>query len=236
MHLFFLAKIAENKAFLDEDDARHCIKVLRKKPGEPIDGVDGEGNYYRGIIESLGKDLLVMRIEEKIAGWGENDKEIICGISLLHKVDRFEWFIEKSVELGVTCIRPFISDRTVKLNIRPERIQKILISALKQCKRSRTPEFQAPVPFEDLVQEFKTESIPKLIPFCNAEKKLGSMESEIRKSQKVLFLIGPEGDFTQEEIDSATACGFKPVSLGTTIMRTETAALHMLSVIRYLQS
>lgn len=234
MHLFFLSEISGSSGRLDAEETRHCLKVMRLRVGDPVCGVDGRGNFYEGNISEFGRDYTLLRLGPAVTGWHENEGRISLCISVLHKPDRFEWLAEKAVELGVTELTPFVSNRTVKSGYRADRIQKIMVSAIKQSLRSRLPNLPPePLPFPKLIAA--PASGLRFIPWCEAMTPLGDHHAAIAQAKDVQFLIGPEGDFTPEEVQAASAAGFVPVSLGTARLRAETAALHVLSIVKQIQ-
>lgn len=231
MNLFFI-HVDNDKAWLDGEEARHCVKVLRLGRGDAIAGTDGCGNFIEGMIRDLKKDYVEIEITSKKPNYGEKPQNIHLAVSLLHKPDRLEWLFEKSVELGVTSIHPFISKNTVKTGFRKDRMEKILVSALKQSFRSKMPTLDEPESFEDLLDSADSEL--KIICKMDAEIPISGLSEKIKNAASVFLLIGPEGDFTPEEIERAISKGFIPVHLGANRLRTETAAIHCLSSVKFL--
>ncbi|MCB9234327.1 MAG: 16S rRNA (uracil(1498)-N(3))-methyltransferase [Bacteroidia bacterium] len=233
MNLYHFQLISPEKAFLDEDESRHCIKVMRNLQGELIHGVDGAGTMYDARIESVTKGRVELALVQAYPGWGEHPFEVVLGISVLRQPDRFEWLAEKAVELGVTRLQPILSDRTVKSGLRIGRVQKIMLSAMKQCKRSRLPLIQEPVSLEDFIGEpFEGVSV---IGWCEESFPVSEIFSKIKSAEKVRVLVGPEGGFGEAEVNLAMKAGFLSVSLGENRLRAETAGLHFLSTIKLLK-
>lgn len=234
MNLFYFHVQSAGEAVLLEEEARHCIRVLRKKKGDDLFGVDGKGNMYKSRITGLGKNRVELKLIEKYDNWGEHPYEIVLGISVLRQADRMEWVIEKAVELGATRIQPLISKRTVKPGVRMARLQKILISAMKQCKRSRLPELNEPIALADFIEEpFEGISI---VGWCEEESPLEKIADSLKGDQPIRLLIGPEGGFSQEEVEAAKDCGFQSVLLGENRLRAESAAIYLLSIVKFLKS
>lgn len=231
MNPFYLSQVKERQALLEGEEARHCIKVLRFKRGDQVVGVDGKGNMYIASIRDLAKNEVHLDLVEKHEEWGEKNPRIILLASPLHKPDRFEWLVEKAVELGVNEIRPFIGKHTVKPSLRLDRLQRIMISALKQCQRSRLPEIHKP------------EKLSKVLDQVDANFGIFAQASEaatlhdhreiISKSDPIMLAIGPEGDFAPEEIELLREQGLEGVTLGTNRLRSETAAIHLLSLLKH---
>lgn len=227
---FFFSEISENTGILTEEEARHCVKVLRLRRGDQVLGIDGRGKMYVGIIEELGKQRVEVRFHETHENWGEHPYRIAVWVSPLHKADRFEWLVEKCVELGATSFHPYVSKRTVKTGLRVGRLERIATSALKQCLRSRLPEIHEPVEFAE-IPELATGDL-KLFGWMEATEPLTELQKKIEGAKSLDLLIGPEGGFSEEEAAAAKAAGFLPISLGNNRLRTETAAIHTLSMVK----
>ncbi|MFN0204088.1 MAG: RsmE family RNA methyltransferase [Bacteroidia bacterium] len=232
MNLFYFAQTTDNQWILPEEEAQHCIKVLRKKAGDEIVGIDGKGNYYTAEIRQLGKNIVFLEIINKVENWGESADEIYLFVSPLRMKDRFEWLIEKSVELGVTHIIPIICKRTITENIKTERLNNILISALKQCKRSRLPQLFEPIKFSKALPYAQSKTTHQYLAFCESTISVKHFAQEIATSSKLALFIGPEGDFSEEEVQLATNANISLISLGETRLRTETAGLFALSYVK----
>lgn len=230
MQLFWFSIHSPQEATLDQNETQHCMKVLRHQIGDEIWGIDGEGKWYRARIVGGNRRETQLQIVESQENWGEKPQYIRFGVSPLHKKDRFEWFVEKAVELGANEIVPVICERTVKKGIKAERMQHIMKSALKQCKRSRLPIFAEPQSIKDFVQE--DDAPLKLMPYCEANQAIQALGDEIAAVNRVSVLIGPEGDFTEEEVNWAKEAGWHLLSLGETRLRTETAAIYTLAFLK----
>ena len=225
---FFFSDISGNRVTLYDEEAKHCVKVMRKREGEDVIGIDGKGNMYRAQIEELGKRKAFLRILSQEKDWGEKPQQITLLVSPLHKVDRFEWLVEKSVELGVNQIIPYIGTHTVKTGVRVDRLERICMAALKQCLRSRLPVIHEPVGFEEAIE--MAESEVKLLGHGPSGKVFSGFQAEISQSDSLAILIGPEGDFDDRELAIAIEAGYHAVSLGSNRLRSETAAIHLLGL------
>jgi 16S rRNA (uracil1498-N3)-methyltransferase len=222
---FYIAEYTgnENSIILNEDTSRHVIQVLRMKRGEELNLTDGKGNLLLCEITDEHKKHCTVRVQSKI----QNPKpqtEISIAISLLKNTNRFEWFLEKATEIGVSAIIPLICERTEKEKFRTDRLQGICISAMLQSQQTWLPVLQEPVQFENL-EVWKCEKGMNFIAHCidgNKQTLSGFHTSTFPQS---LLCIGPEGDFTPEEIALALQHDFIPVSLGETRLRTETAGV-----------
>lgn len=230
----FWANVDQNhQLWLDETETRHCRKVLRHQVGDQINCIDGAGRYYLAIISSFTSDQhTLLAVESSITDWGEHGGNVVLGVSPLRLKDRFEWLIEKSVELGVNKIVPLRCERTdpYKAKFKPERLQTIMRTALKQCKRSRLPEL---APLQDF-SEWVTQPLsgPRFMAYCEESAHFVQYLTEIPSPPQLTILIGPEGDFTPEEVRQATGSGFTSISLGENRLRTETAAIYALSLVK----
>jgi 16S rRNA (uracil1498-N3)-methyltransferase len=235
MNLFYTNEIRKNKAVLSGEEARHCVRVLRHKAGDEIHFIDGEGGKYTGQITDLKKARVEVSILERFQDWGEHTARIRLAVSPLRIRDRFEFLVEKAVELGVNEFIPLVTVRTVKPTIKPNRIHSIMISALKQCKRSRMPLLHEPTAISDLLEAPVSAGELRLIASCETEDREAGCADVIRSADILTLFIGPEGDFSPEELESAMAAGCLPVSFGPGRLRTETAAIYGLSMIKLLK-
>jgi 16S rRNA (uracil1498-N3)-methyltransferase len=226
MLLLYAPDIATNQQ-LPATEAHHCLKVLRMQAGDIIRLTDGKGNFYRAEIagEPAGQihsGKCRVNLLETISQPPLWKGKIEIAVAPVKNLDRIEWFVEKATETGIdkiSFIRCRFSERK-EMSI--ERILKIMVSATKQSEKARLPLVQAMTGFNEFVrQDFNGQ---KFIAHCfPEEKKL--LAQAYQKNENVTILIGPEGDFSEEEIDRAKESGFIPVSLGKSRLRTETAAL-----------
>jgi 16S rRNA (uracil1498-N3)-methyltransferase len=216
---------------LNENSSRHIVQVLRMKEGNELRLTDGKGlSVLAAILESNKKKCLVKIIEKQKQDTPK--RRIQIGLSLLKNTSRFEWFLEKATELGVSDIIPLKCGRTEKQQFRMERMQGILESALIQSQQVWIPVIQAPQPFEQWIVAVQADQ--KFIAHCEpgAKRRLSEMINTHLSSQ--LILIGPEGDFTEEEIKSALANHFIAVELGENRLRSETAAVAAAALLKLL--
>jgi 16S rRNA (uracil1498-N3)-methyltransferase len=215
---------------LDEETSRHAVQVLRMKEGEKINLTDGKGNLIAAEIteahkKHCGVEIHAVSLEPRAV------RQITIAISLLKNTNRFEWFLEKATEIGITEIIPLICERTEKQKFRYDRMKGICISAMLQSQQTWLPILNEPMKFADLqMREFA--NYEKLIAHCDEGKKYSLNNPHIRTSAHSLIYIGPEGDFTKEEIDIALQNNFIPVSLGDTRLRTETAGIVAATLLR----
>jgi len=219
--VFFLdANAAADIITLNEDTSKHVIQVLRMKTNERLQLTDGAGNLLTAqIIDEHKKKCTVKIIERQSVA--RKQQEVCIAISLLKNPSRFEWFLEKATEIGVTEIIPLVCERTEKQHFRFERMKQILVSAMMQSKQAWLPVLLEPTLFSKVVSASKYRS--NLIAHCEEEMKTSI--ADFRKQPSVQILIGPEGDFTAGEIAAALDRKYRPVTLGETRLRTETAGV-----------
>ena len=209
---------------LNEETSKHVVQVLRMQVGEQLNLTDGKGNLLTASITEAHKKHCVVRIQAA-SFTPQADGRVTIAVSLVKNASRFEWFLEKATEIGITEIIPLLCERTERQHFRYDRMNGILISAMLQSQQTWLPMLHEPLKFEHLKMH-KFENALKLIAHCEEteKKSLKKMLSEIEGTDSII-LIGPEGDFTSAEIDTAIAEGYKPVMLGETRLRTETAAV-----------
>lgn len=205
---------------LSEETSRHCTQVLRMKTGDALQLTDGKGRLCKARIVQEDKKKTVTRIEENTLV-PPPGKQISVAIALVKNPSRFEWFLEKATEIGITEIQPLITKRTEYTRFRHDRMQSIVIAALLQSQQAWLPVLHEPVPFAKCVSGSQWQQ--KLVAHCEEEKKL--LIKELPQVLPVQILIGPEGDFTPDEIQLALEQGYLPVSLGKTRLRAETAGI-----------
>ena len=205
---------------LSAETSKHCIQVLRMQVGETIALTNGLGLRYDATIVSADKKQTVVSLSNKIF-IEQAIKRTSIAISFVKNAARMEWFLEKATEIGVAEFYPLITERTERAQFKAARWESILVSAMLQSQQVWKPQLHAPIEFSQMMQK-EMEGL-KMIAHCEEGTKQTINEMPAMNSQ--LMLIGPEGDFTSEEISTALAHQFKPVSLGNTRLRTETAAI-----------
>ena len=206
---------------LSEETSKHVVQVLRMENGEQLQLTDGKGHVITAeIIDNHKKKCQVKLIS--IQDFKKPEKRITIAISLVKNASRFEWFLEKATELGATSIIPMLCQRTEKQHFRMERMNGILISAMLQSKQSWLPVLHTPTLYSEVIM--KADENNKFIAHCEADEEKIQLAG-IQKNGSSVILIGPEGDFTAEEITLALNHQFMPVALGETRLRTETAGI-----------
>ena len=217
---------------LDEETSRHIVQVLRMKKGEKLNLTDGKGNLLTCIISEDHKKHCTVSVESKIQN-PKSKNNIAIGISLLKNANRFEWFLEKAAEIGVNEIIPLMCERTEKEKFRHDRLNMILISAMLQSQQCWLPVLHEPIAYELLFRQEEVANISeRFIAHCAEEERtsLSGLISDAYLSR--IILIGPEGDFTRGEIELALSHHFKPVSLGETRLRAETAGVVAATILK----
>jgi 16S rRNA (uracil1498-N3)-methyltransferase len=223
MQIFYAPGISGDYYSLDEKESRHSIRVLRMKKGMQVRLIDGKGNLYEGTISEPDPKKCVIKIESVSRDFELKNYSLHLAISPLKNPERFEWFIEKSVEIGVDEITPLICRNTEKQGIRSERINNIIISAMKQSLKSKKTILHEASTFEDFIR--CNHNGIKMIAHCNATFKRRRIADVYKKGEDAIVIIGPEGDFSEAEIGNAVSRGFEPVHLGNSRLRTETAGI-----------
>ena len=211
---------ADDLLVLDEASSRHAVSVLRMEKNEALHLTDGKGRLITAVIEDPHRKKCSVRITG-IQSTAEPVRKAI-GISLLKNVSRFEWFLEKATEIGITEIIPILCDRTEKQHFRFERMKSVLVSALLQSQQTWLPVLHQPVDFNAAIAISGFDI--KMIAHC-LDKEKQPLAALVHPKASELLLIGPEGDFTQPEISAALAAAVQPVTLGATRLRTETAGM-----------
>lgn len=228
MHLFYSNNIIDKLATLDDDECKHALQVLRMRIGDTAQVFDGMGNLYDAVfIKNQDKQLIAqVTFKYQLQPLPYN---LHIAIAPTKQTDRFEWFVEKAIEMGVHEITPVICHDSVRLNYKTERIHKIKLAACKQAFQLYLPVINEPVHFVDFIKKHQA----GFIAHCKPENK-NSLANLINRQSRVIMLIGPEGDFTSHEVELALQHNYKPVSLGNNRLRTETAGIYISADMRSL--
>jgi 16S rRNA (uracil1498-N3)-methyltransferase len=223
MQVFYAPDIEGSEYVLDENESGHCIRVLRMKRGTALLLIDGRGGLYEAVIRDPDPKRCILSVTGVRREFEKRNYRLHMAVSPLKNHDRFEWFLEKSVEIGVDEITPLICTHTEKQNIRTERLRNLIISAMKQSLKSTLTVLNEPVAFPDFIRSVYPEK--KLIAHCSAVTERKRMADICSKGDDMLVMIGPEGDFSDDEIRLAVSAGFEPVHLGQSRLRSETAGV-----------
>ncbi len=227
----FIAHIEQGKALLTPEESWHCAKVLRKKAGDEVELIDGHGAFYKGKLLTIHEKATVAEVTEGPIHSEQRHYTLHLAIAPTKNIDRIEWMLEKAVEIGVDEATFIKCKNSERVAIKHERMVKIAESAVKQSKQALIPKIHDLVKFDNVL---KLPADMKLIAFCSDEFPKTSLKDLEFKGKSVLVLIGPEGDFSPEEINHAHENGFVPVSLGNTRLRTETAGLYVVQALSIL--
>lgn len=229
MNLFYQPAIAQGMLYLDPDESRHAIKVLRLQRGDAIELTDGYGYLYQAIIQEADPKECSFTIVEK-KEIPRRDFNIAIAIAPTKNIDRTEWFIEKAVEIGIDKIHLLTCKNSERKIVNQDRIVKITVSALKQSGQARLPYVSGLVPFKEIISQQADQRFICHVDATNPDL----LKNMANPKKSYLVLIGPEGDFSKEEIQLAIEHGFKKVSLGPNRLRTETAALTACQLLNFI--
>jgi 16S rRNA (uracil1498-N3)-methyltransferase len=229
MQIFYAPDIVPPVYVLDEDESRHCVRVLRLGAGDRVHLVDGRGGLYTARIAEAGKRC-VLEVEGVEHGWGRRGYSLTMAVAPTKNIDRWEWFLEKATEVGVDVFIPLLTEHSERRVLKPERAERIITSAVKQSLKAYHPVLEPLTPFAELVR--RPFDGAKLIAHCIEAPahcdplRRPTISDAVSAGQNVLILIGPEGDFSPAEVELARTHGFTEISLGSARLRTETAALY----------
>jgi 16S rRNA (uracil1498-N3)-methyltransferase len=223
MQIFYVPGIKGSSCVMDENESRHCIRVLRMTKGDRLKLVDGIGNLYEGVINDPDPAGCRVTITGVTRDFEKRGYRMHIAISPVKNQERLEWFIEKSVEIGIDEITPLICRNTEKPGLKRERINNIIVSAMKQSIKAFRPVLNEPRTFGDFI----TSDISgiKMIAHCNPAHERKKIDQVYEKNRDAVILIGPEGDFSEEELNLAIENGYNPVHFGTSRLRAETAGI-----------
>lgn len=224
MQLFYTPDINGEIYTLPEEESRHCVRVLRKSKGDEIYLVDGRGNFYTGIIRDDRPDKCNVQIVDVLHEFGKRPYRLHIAIAPTKNAERYEWFLEKAVEIGVDAVTPLMCEHSERRTVKTERSLKVAASAMKQSVKAYHPDIREMERFEKFVsQDFGTAK--KLIAHCIGTQPRILLKDAVNPGEACVILIGPEGDFSPAEIEKASEYGFSAVSLGGSRLRTETAGI-----------
>lgn len=234
MDLFVGTKLSESQFVLKENEYHHCIRVTRHKSGDVVLVTDFSGLIFEGVLTEINQTDAFISIKSIYKKEESGEHRITIAISPTQQMDRFEWFVEKSVECGVHRIVPIHCKRTENTKIKLDRLNKIITSSAKQTLRPLRPELNELVDFKVFV-EGSVSSSQRFIAHCEPDSKI-FLGNTYNAHVDAVVLIGPAGDFTLDEILLAKETGFIPVSLGDYRLRTETAGLSALQILQTIRN
>lgn len=227
MHLFYQPELQNGLLELSEDETRHAVRVLRLNAGDKIEVSDGKGVSAKAEITEISKRSCSFQILEQ----SSEPKPALPKVAIAptKSIDRFEWFLEKAVEIGVSEICPILCSNSERRIIKQERSEKVLLAAMKQSQRNWLPKLHELTSYSDFISNINE---PLLLAHCRDSEKV-QLTNNLKTESWIL--IGPEGDFTLEEIELTLNKGASEIDLGKSRLRTETAGIFALSVMNYLK-
>lgn len=221
MTLFYSELIDNDSILLDENESRHLFKVLRLQNGDNVMVIDGKGNQYECIISEVHPKKTQLKIESTLIK--KREFGVHLAVAPTKNINRWEWFLEKATEIGIDEISPIICQHSERASLKHDRQKKILIAAMKQSGKAQLPKLNEMINLKQFLEQ-NIEST-KYIAHCKNELTKINLSNSHIKGEKAVILIGPEGDFSEEEILAATEKGYKAVTLSESRLRTETAAI-----------
>lgn len=225
MHVFYTPDLEEQSLYtLNEEESRHCNKVLRLSVGDKVFLVDGVGGFYEAAIRSETKRHVTLEITKTTKEYQKRNHHLHIAVAPTKNIDRLEWFLEKATEIGIDEITPIICERSERKVVKEDRLQKVITAAVKQSLQAYHPVLNPAISFEQLLKQ-ENVGVDKLIAHCVDDSKRQYLKDLAMPHGRYLILIGPEGDFSPQEILLALEQQYLPVTLGNTRLRTETAAL-----------
>lgn len=224
MQLFYAPDIKGVTYILNEEESKHCVRVLRKKIGDIIHIIDGRGGLYKCEITDDNAKKCVVCVTEHIKEFEKRPYTLHLAVAPTKNIDRFEWFLEKSTEIGVDCITPLECDHSERKIVKNERSEKVITSAIKQSLKAYHPVFESMTSFKEFVcRDFGSKEL--FIAHCEESEEKIILNKLASIGGHYVVMIGPEGDFSLDEIALAKEKGFKFISLGKSRLRTETAGV-----------
>lgn len=227
MHLFYTPLITPEMPhfILDEEESKHAVRVLRLQNQDVVYLIDGNGQFYTAIIQDNHPKRVVLQIDQVKKEFGKRPYSIHIAIAPTKNIERLEWFLEKATEVGIDEITPLICERSERKDLKLDRLNKIVITAMKQSIKAYKPILHNPQKYVDFIEQQAIQgNVINTIAHCVEDEKT-NIQQVYKPQSSICILIGPEGDFSPKEIEFALAKGFLPVSLGESRLRTETAGL-----------
>jgi 16S rRNA (uracil1498-N3)-methyltransferase len=222
MQLFYAPDISGKTYTLNEEESKHCIRVLRLTNGDEITLIDGKGGLFQTRIISPEPKRCQVEVFESTLEFEKRGYYLHVAIAPTKNIERFEWFLEKATEIGIDEITPLLCEHSERKVINNERLEKVIVSAMKQSIKAYAPKLNTLTPFKLFVQT----QIPENTFIAHCQRKgLSHLKNELKSNNKITILIGPEGDFSPDEVNMALALKIKEISLGNSRLRTETAGI-----------
>lgn len=233
MHIFYIPQISGNSIVLPEDESKHCVRVLRLTAGDTVSIVDGQGTMLTCCITDPHPKRCTVEVVETHSEFGKRDFYLHLAIAPTKNIERFEWFLEKATEIGIDEITPLLCEHSERKSVNPERLERVIVAAMKQSIKAYKPKLNPLMPFSDILGMEPNSN--KLIGYC-ADFNEPQAKNLIHQGESVLFLIGPEGDFSPTEVELALHNGFKTTGLGPSRLRTETAGVVACALTNFINS
>lgn len=225
MHVFYTPDISGNDYVLNEEESRHCMKVLRLTIGQRVYLINGKGGLFEAEIVAETKRNVVLQVLQATEHFLQREYYLHIAIAPTKNIERLEWFLEKATEIGIDEITPLVCERSERKVVKNERLNKVITAAVKQSLQAYHPQLNQATTFKELLTAQSGKELTRMIAHCLPGDEKHYIQQVAKPGEKYLILIGPEGDFSSQEVESALALGFMPLSLGKTRLRTETAAL-----------
>lgn len=233
MNLFYAPKLSGQYFTLNHEESKHIVRVLRKQTGDLVHLTDGRGFFYECRIRSIDQRECELELVKKTEGTDKRDFLLHLAVAPTKNINRFEWFLEKVTEIGIDRITPIITGHSERTIVKKERLERVIVSAMKQSLKSHVPVLDETTKLSEFLK----------LPF-DGEKYIAYIDEEVTDElskiyipkTNALVLIGPEGDFSLSEVELARSNGFKAVRLGPSRLRTETAAVtacHTINLLNY---
>lgn len=230
MHLFYNPKILGESLVLDEQESKHAVRVLRLARGDRVILVDGRGGWYEAVISDDHPKRCKIEVKSFTEDFAPLPYSLHLAVAPTKNLDRFEWFLEKATEIGITEITPLICERSERKQLKQERLEKILVAAMKQSMKAFKPRLNTPMNLDEFIGRDQGGTLG--IAHCYSLERQGI--KDLNPSGKYTLMVGPEGDFTEEEVSRSVKAGFSGIKLGESRLRTETAAVYITAAISLL--
>ena len=228
MHIFYTPDLSGLIYTLNEDESKHCVRVLRLSENDTLVLVDGRGGFHEARIQDAHPKRCKVEIVKLITDYCKRPFRVHVAIAPTKNIDRFEWFLEKATEIGVDEITPLLCSNSERKIIKEDRLEKIMVSAMKQSLKAYLPKLNPMTGFNDFIR--LNDDSEKFIAHCEDQQKV-HLKKLVKPGQNSIVLIGPEGDFSFEEIKRALQNSYQPVSLGESRLRTETAGVAAVHIV-----
>ncbi|HZJ74025.1 MAG TPA: 16S rRNA (uracil(1498)-N(3))-methyltransferase [Perlabentimonas sp.] len=222
MHIFYIPQIDGNSIVLPEDESKHCVRVLRLNTGDTINIVNGKGNMLTCSITDPHPKRCTVEVIETQHKFGKRTFRLHIAIAPTKNIERFEWFLEKATEIGIDEITPILCKHSERKTIKHERLERVIVAAMKQSIKAYKPTLNALTPLKNAIQQDPHST--RLMAYCGDFNEPHA-KSLINQNDNIFILIGPEGDFSPNEVEMALKAGFNTTGLGSSRLRTETAGV-----------